>query len=118
MRGFVAYTPPGYDPKASRRYPVLILLAGTPGDETEWTNGGGSAEVVLDNLIADGRMTPAIVVMHASDVDARAATRRGNDNLGQFEKILVNELVPFGQAAIPRQDRCGLMGHRRPVAWR
>ena len=101
MRGFVAYTPPGYDPKASRRYPVLVLLAGTPGDETEWTSGGGSVEVVLDNLIAEGRMTPAIVVMHASDVITRAATRRGDDNLGQFEKILVDELVPLVRRRYP-----------------
>lgn len=95
MRGFVAYTPPGYDVKSSRRYPVLVLLSGAPGDETEWTNGGGSAEVLFDNLIAAGQMAPAIVVMHASDVDPRAATRRGNDNLRQFERILVDELVPL-----------------------
>ena len=95
VRGFVAYTPPGYDPESSQRYPVLILLAGAPGDETEWTSGGGSVEVVLDNLIAEGRMTPAIVVMHASDVNTRAATRRGDENLAQFETILVDELVPL-----------------------
>jgi len=95
MRGAVVYTPPGYDPKASRRYPVLVLLAGAPGDETEWTSGGGSAEVVFDNLIAGGRMMPAIVVMHASDVEPRAPTRRGDQNLQQFEKILIDELVPL-----------------------
>jgi enterochelin esterase family protein len=70
-------------------------LAGTPGDETEWTSGGGSVEVLFDNLIATGLMTPAIVVMHASDVDPHATTRRGDDNLGQLEKILVGELVPL-----------------------
>jgi enterochelin esterase-like enzyme len=95
MRGLVVYTPPGYAAKASRRYPVLVLLYGTPGDERDWTTGGGSIEVVLDNLIAEGRMTPAIVVMHASDVDTRARVRRGDDNLGQFEKILVDELLPL-----------------------
>jgi enterochelin esterase-like enzyme len=63
VRGTVVYTPPGYEAKASRRYPVLVLLAGAPGDETEWTTGGGSAEVVFDNLIAEGRMIPSIVVM-------------------------------------------------------
>jgi len=93
MRGFVVYTPPAYEPKASRRYPVLILLPGTPGDETEWTSGAGSAELVFDNLIAEGRMPPAIVVMHASDVDTAARTRRGDDNLRQLEAILVDELA-------------------------
>jgi enterochelin esterase-like enzyme len=93
-RGFVVYTPPGYDPKAARRYPVLVLLPGTPGDETDWTSGGGFVEVLFDNLIAEGRMTPMIVVMHASDVDPRAELRRGDDNLHQFETILVDELIP------------------------
>ena len=79
----------------------LVLLPGTPGDETEWTSGGGSAEIVLDNLIAEGRMTPAIVVMHASDVDTRARARRGDDNLAQFEKILVDELVPLVRRRYP-----------------
>src|SRR4029079_15317596 len=95
MRGFVVYTPPGYDVRTSPPSPVLVLLPGTPGDETEWTSGGGSVEVLLDNLIAGGLMTPAIVVMHASDVDPRAATRRGDDNLGQLEKILVGDVVPL-----------------------
>src|SRR4030095_12781767 len=67
----------------------------TPGDETEWTSGAGSAELVFDNLIAEGRMTPAIIVMHASDVDTAAKTRRGDDNLRQFEAILVDELAPL-----------------------
>jgi enterochelin esterase-like enzyme len=94
MRAALVYTPPGYDRKASRRYPVLVLLSGAPGDETEWT-ATGMADVVFDNLIAAKRMTPAIVVMHASDVDPRAPTRRGDQNLGQFERILVDELVPL-----------------------
>src|SRR5262245_844866 len=64
MRGLVVYTPPGYSVRSSRRYPVIVLLAGTPGDETEWTSGGGSVEVLFDNLIGVGLMTPTIVIMH------------------------------------------------------
>jgi enterochelin esterase family protein len=92
-RRFVVYTPVGYD-SGARRYPVLVLTPGTPGDETEWTSGGGFADVLFDNLIAEGRMEPMIVVMHASDVDERLPQRRGDDNLRQFETILVDELVP------------------------
>jgi enterochelin esterase-like enzyme len=94
MRRFVVYTPPRYDPSNSRRYPVMVLLPGTPGDETDWTSGGGFVELLFDNLIAEGRMEPMIVVMHASDVDTRAEQRRGDDNLRQFERILAEELVP------------------------
>jgi enterochelin esterase family protein len=70
---------------------VLVLLPGTPGDENDWTTGGGFADVIFDNLIAGKRMRPMIVVMHASDV-----LRNGKraDNLREFEPLLVNELVP------------------------
>lgn len=53
------------------------------------------AEVLFDNLLGERRMIPAIVVMHASDVDPRAPVRRGDSNLSQFERILVDELVPL-----------------------
>jgi enterochelin esterase family protein len=94
MRRFLVYTPPGYEPSGSRRYPALVLLPGTPGDETDWTGGGGFAEVMFDNLIAQGKMVPMIVVMHASDVLESAKQRRGDENLREFEAIIVNELIP------------------------
>ena len=92
MRRFVVYTPPGYEPGGSRRYPVLLLLPGTPGDEHDWTSGGGFAEVMFDNMIAQGQMVPMIVVVHASDV---LENGRRDDNLKVFEPIIVEELVPI-----------------------
>jgi enterochelin esterase-like enzyme len=95
IRRFVVYTPPGYGASASQRYPALILLPGTPGDENDWTSGGGFVDIMFDNLIAAGRMTPMIVVMHASDVLDPPDNRRGDENLHAFETIVVNELVPI-----------------------
>ena len=95
MRRYVVYTPPDYDPAGARRYPVLVLLPGTPGDETDWTSGGGLADVMFDNLIADGRMVPMVVVMHASDVLEPRDGRRGDVNLKAFETILLDELLPI-----------------------
>jgi enterochelin esterase-like enzyme len=54
------YTPPGYS--AGRKYPVLYLLHGIGGDETEWQRSC-KPEVILDNLIADGKAVPMIIVM-------------------------------------------------------
>ena len=54
------YLPPGYS--AEKKYPVLYLLHGIGGNETHWP-GPGSAGAILDNLIADGKATPMIVVM-------------------------------------------------------
>ena len=90
-RRVVVYTPEAYERDPSVRYPVLVLLSGTPGTETDWTSGGGFAETIFDNLIAAGEMHPMIVVMHASDV---LRNGRRADNLREMEPIISNLLVP------------------------
>ena len=66
------YTPPGY--AKDQKYPVLYLLHGIGGDENEWARGG-SPDVILDNLYADKKAVPMIVVLPngraANDVTAR-----------------------------------------------
>ena len=61
-RDFFVYTPPGYDPAAKKTYPVLYLLHGYSDDASGWT-AVGHANVILDNLIAQGKAKPMIVVM-------------------------------------------------------
>jgi len=94
-RRFIVYTPPGYESSGNRRYPVLVLTRGTPGDESDWTNGGGFADIMFDNLIGTGRMEPMLVVMHASDVLDPPDFRRGDENMRAFETIILNELLPI-----------------------
>ena len=59
-RKMQVYTPPGYT--TDKKYPVLYLLHGIGGDETEWQRFA-TPDVLLDNLIADGKAVPMIVVM-------------------------------------------------------
>jgi enterochelin esterase family protein len=61
-RDFFVYTPPGYDPTAKKTYPVLYLLHGFSDDASGWT-AVGLANVIFDNLIAQGKAKPMIVVM-------------------------------------------------------
>lgn len=61
-RDFYVYTPPGYDPQGRELYPVLYLLHGYSDDASAWT-AVGRANVILDNLIAQGKARPMIVVM-------------------------------------------------------
>lgn len=61
-RRIFVYTPPGYDHDESERYPVLYLQHGAGEDETGWTRQG-SANFILDNLIASGQAKPMIIVM-------------------------------------------------------
>ncbi len=91
IRNFVVYTPPDYHASGSRRFPVLLLLPGTPGDELDWTLGGGFAHVIFDNLIAEGKMRSMVVAMHVSDV---LPSGRRVEHLREFEPIVVNDLLP------------------------
>ena len=62
MRRCFVYTPPGYDGNSVKRYPVLYLQHGGGEDETGWSNQG-RANLIMDNLIADGKAVPFIIVM-------------------------------------------------------
>ena len=92
------YTPPGYSKKT--KYPVLYLLHGIGGDENEWYNGG-VPHVIFDNLIAEGKMEPMIVVMpngRAMKDDSAGGNIFDKDKVeafAVFEKDLLNDLIPF-----------------------
>jgi enterochelin esterase family protein len=67
-RRVLVYTPPGYESGATKTYPVLYLLHGMGDDESFWTSVG-RANFIMDNLLADGKTKPALIVMpfgHAS----------------------------------------------------
>jgi enterochelin esterase family protein len=113
MRRLVVYTPPGYEAARSRRYPLLVLLPGTPGDEHDWTSGGGFAEVMFDNFIARREMVPMIVVMTAADVLDRPGARRSTENLQEFEAILLQEVLPLVRSRYrvqPKPDSWAIAG--------
>src|SRR5438046_3358165 len=103
-RRAIIYTPPGYSTK--KKYPVLYLLHGIGGDEKEWLNGG-KPQLILDNLYADNKIEPMIVVMPNGRAmkDDRAV---GNifDSIkvqafATFEKDLLNDLIPFIEKKYP-----------------
>ncbi|MFX5693053.1 alpha/beta hydrolase-fold protein, partial [Acinetobacter baumannii] len=60
VRRTLVYTPPNFSPK--KKYPVLYLLHGIGGDEKEWLIGG-TPQIILDNLYADGKIEDMIVVL-------------------------------------------------------
>ncbi|ERM81490.1 hypothetical protein P872_10240 [Rhodonellum psychrophilum GCM71 = DSM 17998] len=97
-RKALVYTPPGYS--ESKQYPVLYLLHGIGGDEKEWLNGG-NPQVILDNLQADKKMEPMIVVMPNGRAmkDDRAIGNIMDPEKVQafatFEKDLLHDLIPF-----------------------
>ena len=73
----VVYTPPGYDKENSKKYPVFYLISGTTDTEETWFKVGRT-NVILDNLIAEGKAKPMIVVMPYGNVEARIAEQKGS----------------------------------------
>jgi enterochelin esterase-like enzyme len=95
-RAFV-YTPPDYDKNQMKRYPVLYLQHGWGEDETAWSNQG-HANLIMDNLIADGKIKPFLIVMtYGMTNDVRIGGLR-NFDIKPFQTVLVDELIPYVDA--------------------
>jgi enterochelin esterase-like enzyme len=81
------YLPPGYS--TSKKYSVMYLLHGIGGNEDEWYNGG-APHVILDNLLAEGKIQPFILVLPNGN-----ATGAGVDGWENFTNDLINSLIPY-----------------------
>lgn len=100
-RDYYVYTPPGYDPRAKKHYPVLYLLHGFSDDASAWW-AVGRAHVILDNLIAQGKAKPMLVVMPlgygAPEVLSRGFASFRDQNLrrrnfDKFREALLTEVI-------------------------
>jgi enterochelin esterase-like enzyme len=102
-RDYYVYTPPAYDPKAKKTYPTLYLLHGYSDDASGWT-AVGHMNVILDNLIAQGKAKPMIVVMplgygtmemiRLGWGGAWGHTDVRDRNFGNFREALLTEVMP------------------------
>jgi enterochelin esterase-like enzyme len=106
-RDFFVYTPPGYDPRSKQSYPVLYLLHGYSDDASGWT-AVGRANIILDNLIAQGKAKPMLIVMplgygepkvpepHSGVFHDPDITQR---NFDKFREALLTEVIPKVESA-------------------
>ena len=118
------YLPPNYE-NDSKKYPVLYLLHGSGGDEDAW-QGCGRVTQILDNLIAEGRCKPMIVVMPNGNAELAAAPGEDPNNprqqpsamnpksmLGQIETVFVDEVVDYvdnNYRTIPTKNNRAIAG--------
>ena len=96
FRRMYVYTPPGYENNVIARYPVLYLQHGAGELEMEWTHSG-KANFILDNLIAEGKAKPMIVVMNngfATYPAQKGQTQTLNSRWSAFEEMLIKEVIP------------------------
>jgi predicted alpha/beta superfamily hydrolase len=95
-RAFV-YTPAGYEKDKSKKYPVLYLQHGWGEDETAWSNQG-HANLIMDNLIADGKIKPFIIVMTYGMTNEIKFGGIRNFDITPFQTVLIDELIPYVDA--------------------
>ena len=87
-RTLFVYTPPEYEVNREKRFPVLYLQHGGGEDETGWFYQG-FADVILDNLIAEGKAEPMIIVMGSG------VAHSAKDGSDAYEEVMTKEVVPF-----------------------
>src|SRR6266481_9296717 len=114
QRDFYVYTPPGYDARGKQTYPVLYLLHGFSDDASGWT-AVGRANVILDNVIAQGKSKPMLVVMPlgygAPEIlrggfGAFRNTELRDRNFAKFSETLLGEVLPRVESAyLVNKDR-------------
>jgi enterochelin esterase-like enzyme len=95
LRRLTVYTPPGYDRNLQTRYPVLYLFHGANADENAWYRLG-RVNLILDNLLAEGKSTPFLVVMPFGYGVPPGASGQGQNTV-QFGKDLLGDVIPYIQ---------------------
>lgn len=97
-RPVIVYTPPDYSTTADVRYPVVYLLHGFGDDESAWTEVG-RAHWIADNLLAQAKIEPLVIVMpygHPVPIDRQQSfDDYGARNIQQMELDLINDLIPL-----------------------
>ena len=105
----VVYTPPGYDQNPAKKYPVYYLISGTTDTEETFFKVG-KTNLILDNLLAEGKVKPMIIVMPYGNIAARVAEQKGGSKpadptvrdgadavkrANDFTTDLVNNVIPY-----------------------
>ncbi len=100
IRHSFVYTPPGYETNPRKNYPVLYLQHGYNEAESGW-GAQGHAGLIMDNLIAEGKATPFIIVMENGGISGGASGMRGAGggfNFSTFEHALIDDVIPYVDA--------------------
>jgi enterochelin esterase-like enzyme len=94
QRRYFVYTPPGYD-EATNNLPVLYLLHGYSDDDSAWTTVG-KANLIADNLLADGKIEPMLIVMPYGQLNSQVIIDDALDAdfQRQYEEQLLTEIIP------------------------
>jgi enterochelin esterase family protein len=106
-RKIYVYCPPGYDNNLNKKYPVLYIQHGGGEDQRGWAIQG-MTDIILDNMIAEGKAKPMLVVMETSaarksgepapqpmQAPPAGGRPRMNISFDTFKEVMINDLIPF-----------------------
>lgn len=111
-RELYVYTPPAYDNNLNEKYPVLYILHGGGEDERGWATQG-KTDLILDNLIAEKKAQPMLVVMPDANLGAGGFNSDAIENsLRMFEREMKQAIIPF----VEKNYRALTDGHNRALA--
>ncbi|PUZ27205.1 enterochelin esterase [Chitinophaga costaii] len=113
LRGLRVYLPPGYFEQPARRYPVLYLRHGGGDDENSWTQPAGSADVILENLIASNKAVPMIIVMTNGLIDGTWAGGSSPEGVKALQQELLTDVIPLVEKTyhtLPGRDNRAIAG--------
>jgi enterochelin esterase-like enzyme/pimeloyl-ACP methyl ester carboxylesterase len=117
LRPLLVYTPPGYR-AGTDRYPVLYLVSGTTDTEETWTKAG-RVNVILDNLIAEKKAVPMIVVMPYGNMMGDAPMPSSPQVAGMYQVFndeLTGNILPYVEAnfrVLPNREKRAIAGFSR-----
>lgn len=94
LRNLYVYVPAVYDAEPTRRFPVLYLRHGGGDDEHNWSHDG-RAGVILDNLVAQGKAVPMLIVMTDGHTDGTWAGGSSPEGMKTLEEELLDDVIPF-----------------------
>lgn len=112
LRELAVYTPPGYDQNREATFPTLYLQHGSGDNQATWV-AHGKAHWILDNLIAEGKARPMVVVMMDGHAAVPGMGVGGLSNTDAFERDLLEDVMPFVNANYrvkPESTARGIVG--------
>jgi len=95
LRGMTVFLPAEYQQNQQQKFPVLYLRHGGGDNETSWTQAAGKADVILENLVAEKKAKPMIIVMTNGLIDGSWAGGSSKDGIEQLEKELLADVIPY-----------------------
>ena len=112
QRDLYVYVPPDYDRDPEQRFPVLYLRHGGGDDERNWSQDG-RAGVILDNLLAQGKAVPMLIVMTDGHTDGTWLGGSSPEGMKILEKELLGDVIPFIESSyrvLPDRDNRAIVG--------